>query len=349
MSVTPLVLNARRGLTWPLGRPFVSPAFDLLLIGGGLSLVFGLVAYGAGFRITGDANLAMVLLFANFAHFAASTVRLYTKPGALRELPRGLTLWLPILMVAAFTAVLLWAGWLVRYVFAAFVIWSPYHYSMQTYGLSSMYAYRSGVTLSDRQRRALWWACLVPFLWSLLRPDAGVAHILQGLGFHSVPTFEILRSNASLVLSAAALATPVVVIWRLKAHDGVTLPLISVLTIMTNAIWWTLFNYVNAMWWAAIFHGVQYLAIVTIFHVRERVRMTSNAYGPLYHTVMFYGGCVVLAYVLFVLWPDAYTWAGFDGLLTAQLTVAVINLHHFIVDAYIWKLRRDPNLAVVQT
>jgi len=23
--------------------------------------------------------------------------------------------------------------------------------------------------------------------------------------------------------------------------------------------------------------------------------------------------------------------------------VAVINIHHFIVDAFIWKLRRDPN------
>ena len=349
MSVTPLVLNARRGPVWPVGRAFVTPVFDLLFIAGGLSLVFGLAAYGAGFRISGDANLALVLLFGNFAHFAASTVRLYTKPGATRELPRALTLWLPIAIVALFTGVLLWAGWLVRYVFAAFVIWSPYHYSMQTYGLSTMYAYRSDVTLSDSQRRALWWACLVPFLWSLLRPDAGVAHILQGLGFHSVPTLEWLRSNVSRLLSAAALATPVVVIWRLRTRDGVTLPLISVLTIMTNAIWWTLFNYVNAMWWAAIFHGVQYLAIVTVFHVRERLRTPTNSYGALYHTLTFYGACVVLAYVLFVLWPSAYEWAGFDGLLTAQLTVAVINLHHFIVDAFIWKLRKDPNYAVVQT
>jgi hypothetical protein len=27
--------------------------------------------------------------------------------------------------------------------------------------------------------------------------------------------------------------------------------------------------------------------------------------------------------------------------------VAIINIHHFIVDAYIWRLRRDPNYAVV--
>ena len=94
-------------------------------------------------------------------------------------------------------------------------------------------------------------------------------------------------------------------------------------------------------------HGIQYLAIVTVFHVRERARQPSNRDGVLFLTVTFYGACVLLAYVLFVLWPDTYTWAGFDGLLTAQLTVAVINIHHFIVDAYIWSLRKDTNYRTV--
>jgi hypothetical protein len=187
----------------------------------------------------------------------------------------------------------------------------------------------------------------VPFVWSLLRPDAGVAPILQGLGFHGVPTLESLRWSASLLLSAAALATPIAVIVLLRVRHAVSLPLISVMIVMTNAIWWTFFNYINAMWWAAIFHGVQYLAIVTIFHVKERVRAEGNRYGALVHSVVFYGACVVVAYVLFVLWPDTYVGAGFDPALTPQLTVAVINLHHFIVDAYIWRLRKDPNYRTV--
>jgi hypothetical protein len=29
------------------------------------------------------------------------------------------------------------------------------------------------------------------------------------------------------------------------------------------------------------------------------------------------------------------------------LIVAVINIHHFIVDAFIWRLRRDPSYAAV--
>jgi hypothetical protein len=346
VSVTALSLRHRDGSVWPLGRTFVSPAFDLAFIGGGLSLLVGLVAAAGGLRF-GLADLSLVLLFGNFAHFASSTVRLYSKPGALQALPRALTLWLPLAMLAGFTLVLHGAGWLVPYVFAVFVIWSPYHYSAQAYGLAMMYAYRSDCPLTEARKRAVWWACLMPFLWSLLRPDAGVAPILQGLGFQGVPVLEQVRWGTSLLLSAASLVTPVVVILGLRARAGVTLPLMSVTVVMTNAVWWTFFNYVNAMWWAAIFHGVQYLAIVTIFHVRERTRAESGRLGPLAHGMVFYGACVVLAWVLFVLWPDAYVWAGFDPVLTPQLTVAVVNIHHFIVDAYIWRLRKDPNYRTV--
>jgi len=120
MSVTPLTLR-HPGSAWPLGRTFVSPAFDLLFIAGGLSLMFGVLAAAGGLRFT-TADLTLVLLFGNFAHFAASTVRLYSKPGAVRALPRSLTLWLPIAILALFTGVLLSAGWLVRYIFAVFVI-----------------------------------------------------------------------------------------------------------------------------------------------------------------------------------------------------------------------------------
>ena len=38
---------------------------------------------------------------------------------------------------------------------------------------------------------------------------------------------------------------------------------------------------------------------------------------------------------------------GYDARLTPQLVVAVINIHHFVVDAYVWRLRRDPNYRTV--
>ncbi len=41
----------------------------------------------------------------------------------------------------------------------------------------------------------------------------------------------------------------------------------------------TAFNYINAFFWAALFHGVQYLTIAAIFHVREQTRRPENRRG----------------------------------------------------------------------
>ena len=89
-----------RAAAIPIGKPLVHPAVDLLLIGGGLSfLVFGLVAAGALPKAPGGGGWLLVVFGANLAHFAASTVRLYTKRGASRELPFA-TFALPLVTLA---------------------------------------------------------------------------------------------------------------------------------------------------------------------------------------------------------------------------------------------------------
>ena len=60
--------------------------------------------------------------------------------------------------------------------------------------------------------------------------------------------------------------------------------------------------------------------------------------------------CVVLAYALFNCLPQAYVLAGFGLAESMLLVTAAINIHHFIVDAYIWRLgRSDTNRAVVDS
>jgi hypothetical protein len=257
-----------------------------------------------------------------------------------------LTLGFPLACLLVFTAVLALADWLVRYVFAVFLVWSPYHYAAQAYGLSMMYAYRSDCSLSDGDKRLVRLVCLAPFVWALLRPQGGIGVTLKHLGVVAPLPLEHLRVGVSMGLSAVALAAPLVLFVLLRRR-GRTLPLISLSVIMVNAVWWTAFNYINAFFWAALFHGVQYLAIAALFHVREQTRRPGNRRGWAFHVGIFYGASVALAYVLFVLWPDAYVALGYEPWLTAQLVVAVINIHHFVVDAYIWRLRRDPNLRTV--
>ncbi len=340
-----IAIAPRAPLVTP-ARFFVHPAFDYLLIAGGLSLLFGLGLWAVNLHRILGAWLATLFIVANGAHFAASTVRLYTRPGVTRALPL-LTLGFPVIGVLAVTAAIMLPEPLGLYLFSIYVVWSPYHYSAQAYGLAVMYGYRAGVALDAGAKRVVWIACLVPFVWTLLQTQGGAAGVLRWWRMSSTGTVEYARTSASHVLTVLILLAPILLVLWLRARHGVTLPAISVVTIASNAVWWTLFNLYDAFLWATVFHGLQYLAIVTIFHVKDRMRDPANRRGITWHAATFYAACVAIGYVLFNLWPFAYSWAGYNVLKSSLMVAAAVNIHHFVVDAYIWRLRKDPNYANV--
>ncbi len=333
-----------------MGRSFIHPLFDYMLIGGGLSLLFvgGLALNGRALHLQLlSVTPPLLILLSNSAHFAASTVRLYTKPGAFKDLP-FLTMAFPLVTIAVVTLSILFADVLGRHLNALYFTWSPFHYAAQAYGLSVMYCYRSNCRLELNDKRLLRWTCMAPFLWAFMRGSN------SGLGWF-VPG-RIISEHASLLLThqiitrgleVASFLLPPLLFFRLRWSRGLTMPLICLLLMVSNGIWWVLYTYMDAFTWATVFHGIQYLAIVAIFHVKDQTRLAGNRHGRLYHTLAFYAMCVALGYLLFSVWPRAYVLAGFSLSQSMLLVAAVINIHHFIVDGYIWKLRKDPNYAIV--
>jgi hypothetical protein len=323
-----------------LGRTFIHPLFDYAIIGGGLSLIVGALLYAHGVPL--GAALGWCIFFSNGAHFAASTVRLYTRPGAVKTLP-FLTLGLPVIGVALLTAAIALPEPLGLLLFATYLLWSPYHYSAQAYGLAVMYSYRSSVGLGDGEKRLVWWTCLVPFAWTVLQPEGGLGKLVIYAGVRATPWLEATRWGASATLTLLTLLTPIALFLWLRARHGLVMPMMSLLVIFSNAVWWTLFTFMDAFVYVTIFHGLQYLAIVTIFYVKDKAREARPRHGTAFHTVTFYVACLALGYVLFNAWPEAYGWAGLNVGKSVLLVTAFVNIHHFIVDAYIWRLRRDPN------
>ena len=121
------------------------------------------------------------------------------------------------------------------------------------------------------------------------------------------------------------------------------MPLIGALMLVTNGVWWFIFPPMKAFVWATIFHALQYLAIVIIFHVRDQLNRPDNRRGSIYHAASFYGASLLLGFVLFDWFPRAYIFVGFGASASVMMTVAVINIHHFIVDAFIWRLKKSDN------
>jgi len=335
-----------RGLI--LGRAFLHPAFDYLVIGGGLSIVAtGVILTAGGSALASiGASWALLLLLCNLAHFSASTVRLYTKPGAFQDF-RFLTMALPLVTLAVLALAVKFAETAGSHLMNLYLTWSPYHYAAQAYGLSVMYCYRSGVSLESRDRLLVRLACLAPFLYAFMRgPVAGIEWFVPATVL-THPAVAPVRSALVYGLGGVAVLMPVALAVR-SLFRGPALPVISLLVIVSNAVWWTALLYVQAFGVATVFHGAQYLAIVTIFHVRDQAARPGNRHGASYHALTFYLTCLAAAYLLFKAWPYAFVAAGFGLAESALLVVATINIHHFIVDAYIWKLRRDRNYRIVR-
>jgi hypothetical protein len=322
-----------------------------MLIGGGLSLVFTAIVLLAphNYAIASAGMLPYFILLSNSAHFAASTVRLYTKPGAYTSLP-FLTMAFPLVSIAVLTLCIFQAARLGPHFQALYLTWSPYHYAAQAYGLAVMYSYRSGCVLSPINKTLLWWVSMLPFFYNFLGlQNAGLGWIVPAELLTLPPVNSTLRwLRLALILLASVMPAALFIkVWRAKSGP---MPLLSMLMVITNGIWWLVLEPVGAFVWATIFHGVQYLAITVIFHLKDQMARADNRHGRLYHVLWFYGVSLLLGYGLFNSLPLAYVFAGFGMVESMFLVVAAINIHHFIVDGFIWRLKKsDSNRRIVDS
>ena len=152
-------------------------------------IVVGVVALNPGLSPFSTAeDFRYFILFSNSAHFASSTVRLYTKPGVdgHQSFP-FVKIVLPLLALAVVTLCMFRTDTLGSNLRSLYFTWSPYHYAAQTYGLTVMYCYRSGCLLNASNKRLLWWVAMLPFIYNFtLFPTAGL-HWLDYAGWLNDP------------------------------------------------------------------------------------------------------------------------------------------------------------------
>lgn len=332
-----------------IGKTFLNPIIDYLLIGGLLSiLVIPAAATVPTESMLPMVFLPLIMLVSNSAHFAASTVRLYSRENSFQDFPL-LTMLLPLVTVVVLSAAIIYPENLGANLQALYLTWSPYHYARQAYGLSVMYCYRSGCEMSPRTKQLFLIANLLPFFLVITTTqNSGLLWIVPLERLSGYSAIYLALFGLTKLLPILSFALPILIfLWLARSSREHPMPIISLLIVLTNAAWWILFDYRAAFVWATVFHGLQYLSIMLIFHVRDRMKVPGNTMRPIYHALSFYGCSVALGYFLFQCWPYFYIWAGFGMAESMLLVIAVINIHHFIVDGYIWRLKRDPNYQIV--
>jgi tetratricopeptide (TPR) repeat protein len=324
---------------------------DLALVAGGISfLVLPLVFLVS--PATGAFAFMALSLVANYPHYMATDYRVYGTRAQLHRY-KFFAIYVTGLLLA--TAVLshLFVGPWVNVIVTIYAIWTPYHYVGQNYGIAVMYAGRGGVRVTPGEKWLLYSAFIASMFTYLLllavRPPGSGPTLAQ----LNIPPDAV--RTAHIVLMIAGITAATILTWRLtrRASLRVLTPILMVMAV--HFVWFTtpgaliLFHrqlsvtgldtslFVPAL---AFLHSAQYLGVTTYYTKREQAQQHRQfRLGP-YLVLLLVGG-VLLWPVMIRVFSQVFV---VDYAVSVMLLNALINIHHFILDGAIWKLR-DGRLA----
>ena len=320
---------------------FVSPVVDWLMAGGGSIAAFLLLwklgpSTRTGFVIAAAGALSWVC---NWPHFAATLYRLYHNRENMERFP--LTAFVvPPLVVLGAAASFAYPETVAPAFVKLFLLWSPYHFSGQTVGVTMVYAKRAGFEIGRLERLALSGLVFGTYVSSTARAEAGPGPIpYYGL---RVPTFglpEWIGQAATWGMWACGVAFLVLAArWCLLRRRP--LPPIVLIPAAAQVVWFVFGFKAPAFYeFVPAFHGLQYLLVAWTMHVREKTEAGAPE-SVLNLSAQWAAGNVVVGALLFWGIPHLLSGVPADGVqFSMPVVISAVQIHHFFVDGVIWKLR----------
>ena len=342
-----------RGSSW-LEGPFP----DLLIGAGGAYLlsvpILGLALSGAVATDWTFTPIWIIAILINGPHYGATLLRVYEQREE-RHRYALFAIWGTLLCAALFV-VGLYEPYVGALIVTVYFSWAPWHFAGQNYGISLMFLRRSGVEISPLAKRLLYASFVLSFVLAFL-----ALHIEGATGVNAPPR-SALYSDAALLrlgipdaiaggLILACLAAYLICVFgavAALARRARFRELFPVLTlVLCQALWfsipalldatraWSVRSLAFAAIWISAAHSMQYLWVT--FHYAKRSAAHTRLSGYLLKTTLAGNAAIVVPGILFapMLLGTSLTWEA--GLST--LVFAVINIHHFMLDGAIWKLR----------
>jgi Tfp pilus assembly protein PilF len=241
---------------------------------------------------------------------------------------------------------------LVPLLFTLYVVWSPWHYSRQNFGLVLLFARRRGTPLAAVERRLLSLAFIASYLAWLLTVQTTPS---SDPYVRSLDLPSAVADPIGLVLVSFFAIAVVAVFARIAARAGWRALAPCAVLVCSQALWFvapwlaqvTVGRHVSPLYYTtgalAFMHCAQYLWI-TSFHARRE--SGAAAWRPAWYAAILVLGGIAL----FIPGPwVASALLGFDFRESTLIFIAVINLHHFVLDGALWKLRDQRVAALLVT
>jgi tetratricopeptide (TPR) repeat protein len=346
------------------------PLPDLLLGCGMLYLLFAPVLWVVGPALYSSQPLWLlpcVLMIFSGSHYGGTLLRVYEDQRERRAY-KFFTVYATLLVVGALVAALYYpfAGSLL---ITLYLTWSPWHYTGQNYGISVMFLRRRDVPVSAAAKRWLYASFVLSYALVVLGThfDGGVL-ANDALGYTSISSrgyrflplrLPELAGRVLFPIVLIAYATSILTSCALLLRSGSLRAVApSLALIATQAVWFSiphailfidLSSTIRAFdlrdsntytqfyfAWIALGHAIQYLWITSYYARAER---RWRGYGR-YFLKVFVVGNAAWAAPVFLFGPQLLGRPDYDNGLALSVAAAV-NLHHFILDGAIWKLRNS--------
>jgi hypothetical protein len=330
---------------------FVNLPVDVAVMGGLSTALYGLLwVVGETARSATVISMgAMLVWIVNYPHFSATSYRLYRTRDHIRQYPLT-AIAVPLLLIAGSVLSLQSPTGVAPYFVKFFQIWSPYHFSGQTFGIGMLYARRAGVALAPWQRHCLRWFIFSTYLSLIATVETGIRQYqFFGVTYPALGIPSQIADLARLTMYGLGAATAVLLV-LVPLALGKAVPWMALLPAATQFVWFALGQQLPSFAeFIPAFHSAQYLLVAWSVHLKER--LVESAAPPSARFVSEESLHWVLANVLggFVLFwgiPHATaTLGGYDIGLTTAIVFSAVQIHHFFVDGVIWKLKNPRVLS----
>ena len=334
----------------PARGPWIyGPGIDLLVGCGGWSaplLALAFIAANSNSRWWPVAFYALALLL-NYPHFMATVYRAYHSYSEFAKY-RVFTVHVAVLLALAGVLAHVWFPAL-PWIFTLYICWSPWHYTGQNFGILMLFARRSNAAPTHGERRALWLAFAASFVMLMVSFQTGASGdpLVLSAGLPERWTWPVRAVLAAFFVVASGWA-----FWSMKRRTSWRALAPSLLLAVTQFLWFLMPALVELMTGRdvpqtryssgilAVLHSTQYLWITSYYQAREARGAGAEWKFGRYLVTLVAGGIA-----LFIPGPwiaSRIFHADFAASFLAF--TALVNLHHFILDGAIWKLR-DTRIA----
>ena len=292
-------------------------------------------------RLWAIAFYGLAVLF-NYPHFMATIYRAY---GTQRDFSkyRVFTVHLTAFLFVTGLVVHTWTP-LIAWIFTLYITWSPWHYTGQNYGLLMMFVRRNGGAPSLAERHALYGSFVASYVMLFLAFHSGSSNDPLVLSLGIPDRWALAGQLTAMVVFTTAGGWA---LWRLTRRLGVRAMTPALTLFVTQVLWFVLptalersygldtpqSRYSSGM--LAILHSTQYLWITTYYARREATSNRGRWRPWSYGVSMVVGG---IALFIPGPWVVSYLFR-YDFATTFIVFTAVVNIHHFLLDGAIWKLR----------